>query len=116
MYVYKAIIRSVYDGDTIRADLSLGFGIVDHGSDGKGRQFRLHGINTPEVRGKEREEGLKVRDYLRSLIPEGTEVMILSIKDKSGKYGRYLCDLYLLDGTFINQHLLDKGMAVEYMK
>lgn len=123
MYEYRAIITSVFDGDTLRANLHLGFGIVDQGSSGKGRQFRLYGINTPEVRGKEKEEGLKVRDYVRSLLPEGTEVLIKSIKDRSGKYGRYLAEIWINDDKDgvphlynLNHHLVEKGMAKIYMK
>ena len=28
MYEYKAIITSVYDGDTVTANIDLGFGVV----------------------------------------------------------------------------------------
>ncbi len=49
MFTYNAIIRSVYDGDTFRADMDLGFGIMNKGNQGKGAIFRLAGLNTPEM-------------------------------------------------------------------
>lgn len=114
MYRYRATIRSVYDGDTFRADLDLGFGIVDRGANGKGRAFRLHGIDTPELRGDEREKGIEVRDYVRELMKPGDEVIIDSIKDKSGKYGRYLAVVLIQRNNIVlNSHLVAKGMAIE---
>lgn len=117
MYTYKAIVRSVYDGDTFRADLKLGFGIEDKGSKGKGRSFRLYGINTPEVRGVEKEEGKRVRDYVRTILKKGSTIVVHSLRDASGKYGRYLAIVYTeaLEES-LNDHLVAKGMAtrIEY--
>ncbi len=109
LYRYKAIIRSVYDGDTCRADIDLGLKMWMHNE-----PLRLARINTPEVRGAEREEGLKSRDYLRELI-DGKEVFIATIKDKKGKYGRYIADIWLEqeDGNWINvnDNLVENGYA-----
>jgi micrococcal nuclease len=58
MYTYRAKIISVYDGDTVTALVDLGFGITNK------IKIRLKGINTPEVRGAERPEGIVSRDYL----------------------------------------------------
>lgn len=121
MYIYKAVVRSVYDGDSIRADLHLGFGIVDCGANGKGRAFRLYGIDTPEVNtgsSVSKKEGRKSRDYVRGLLPEGTVIMIESIKDRSGKYGRYLAKIFVKDGFSktgyynLNELLVIKGLAI----
>ena len=95
MYEYKAKIRSVYDGDSFRADLSLGFGVIDTGAKGKGRAFRLYGIDTPEMTGKDRPKGIAARDYVREMMPIGSEVIIKSIMDTSGKYGRYLAIVFI---------------------
>ena len=54
MYEYKGYVTKVYDGDTITVDIDLGFDILF-----KNQKIRLSRINTPEVRGEEREEGLK---------------------------------------------------------
>jgi len=105
LYYYKAKIVSVYDGDTVTADIDLGFKTWV-----KGEKLRLYGINAPELRGEEREEGLKSRDYLRGLIL-GKEVLIKTRKDKRGKYGRYLAEI-ILDGVNINDKLVEDGYAV----
>ena len=106
-YCYKATCTSVYDGDTVTLDISLGFNVVMHK-----QKIRLLGINTPEVRGSEREDGLVSRDRLRELI-DGKDVIIATHKDKGGKYGRLLATIYL-DGVDINQQLVDEGLAAVY--
>ena len=107
-YRYKAIITDVYDGDSVTADIDLGFGIWM-----RNQKLRLYGIDTPELRGAEREEGLKVRDYVTDLIL-GQEVIIESAKDKSGKYGRWLATIWI-QGVNLNEKLLNEGKAKEYV-
>ncbi len=51
-------------------------------------------IKAPELRGKERARGLLSRDFLRGLILD-KEIIIGTFKDKKGKYGRYLGELWL---------------------
>ena len=63
LYTYKARCTSVYDGDSVTLDIELGFNIVMHN-----QKIRLLGINTPEVRGSDRLDGLIARDRLRELI------------------------------------------------
>ena len=106
-YCYKAKCISVYDGDTITLDISLGFNITMHK-----QKARLLGINTPEVRGKDREAGLVSRDRLRELI-DGKDIIIATHKDRGGKYGRLLATIFL-DGVNINQQLVDEGLAKVY--
>ena len=113
-YTYNIEVVSVYDGDTVRVNIDLGFGHIWKGSDGKGVKIRLHGINTPEVRGVERPEGLKSKQYLIDLI-EGKSVVLKTIKDKTGKYGRYLGILYVGEGDSwknINETLVSEGYAI----
>jgi len=113
LYMYRGRIESIYDGDTMRITVDQGF------STARLREsFRLYGINTPEVRGAEKEEGKKVRDYVRSFLPIGQEVYVRSVRDKSGKYGRYLGVIWVEkpDGWVnVNKHLLDNNMAVEML-
>jgi micrococcal nuclease len=123
MYTYRAYVTSVYDGDTITVDIELGFGIV-----ARKQKIRLLHINTPEVRGEEREAGLVSRDALREKILH-KNIIITTFKDKKGKYGRYLGEIYLeeVGETInegvetsvlinINEWLVEKGYAeyVEY--
>ena len=111
MYEYRAFVRKVYDGDTITCDIDLGFEILF-----KNQKLRLYGINTPEVRGPTRPEGLKVRDLVRSRI-SNKWVTIKTRKDKKGKYGRWIAEIYEADiEDSINEWLLREGHAVEFMK
>jgi len=106
-YCYKATCTSVYDGDSITLDINLGFNMVMHN-----QKIRLLGINTPEIRGDERESGLISPHRLRELI-EGKDVLMLSHRDKTGKYGRWLATIYI-DGLDVNQLLVDEGLAEVY--
>jgi micrococcal nuclease len=76
MFEYKSYVVKVYDGDTITCDIDLGFGILL-----KKQKLRLYGINTPEVRGSSKEEGVKVRDIVRSRILNKW-ITIKTVKDK----------------------------------
>ncbi len=107
MYQYKAKIIDVYDGDTVTAMVDLGFYHFQQ------MKFRLYGINTPEIRGEEREQGIVVRDILRAMILD-KEVTINSYKDKQEKYGRYLANI-VIDGLDVNLWLVENGYAQEYM-
>jgi micrococcal nuclease len=117
LYNYNvAAVKKVYDGDTITVDIDLGFNMIM-----RNQKLRLYGINTPEVRGPEKEEGKKVRDFVRNLLVGNDDVWIQSYYDKSGKYGRWLATVYCRlheDGEYINlnEFLVESGQAKEYMK
>ncbi|VGO16092.1 hypothetical protein PDESU_04682 [Pontiella desulfatans] len=109
LYHYKALVTDAYDGDTVTVEIDLGLKTAI-----KGEKLRLHRINAPEMRGDEKEAGKVARDYLRGRIL-GKEVLLETIKDKRGKYGRYLAEIWLeQDGGFINinDELVTRGLAV----
>lgn len=110
LYHYRVKVLDVYDGDTIRVEIDFGFGMTWKGGDNRGLPIRLYGIDTPEVRGEEREDGLVSRDRLRDEIL-GKTVTLKTIKDKTGKYGRYLGIIIKGDGTNINEWLVTEGLA-----
>lgn len=106
MYVYRAKVTDVYDGDSITVDIDLGFGIIY-----RNQKIRLKGINTPEVRGIERPEGLQARDALRELILD-KEITLVTVKDKKGKFGRYIGEIFLdIEDISINEWLVKSGHA-----
>jgi micrococcal nuclease len=107
LYHYKALVTSVYDGDTITVDLQLGCDVVL-----RNQKIRLYGINTPELRGDSRNDGLAARDFLREYVLNKT-VTLKTIKDKSGKYGRLLGIIYT-DEKNINELLISEGYAKKY--
>ena len=105
MYEYRAKVTAVYDGDTVTVDIDLGFEVWL-----REQRVRLLNINTPEVRGKNKEAGIVARDALREKVL-GKDILIKS--DRRGKYGRWLVEI-LVEEENINQWLLTEGLAVPY--
>jgi len=105
-YVYKAFIKEVYDGDTCTATVSLGFNISIE------IKIRLYGINAPEMRGGEKGQGIRSREYLKSMIL-GKELLIKTHKDKTEKYGRWLAEIFV-DDENVNQIMVNDGYAKKY--
>ncbi len=113
LYNYKAIVKSVYDGDTCNVDIDLGLHTWI-----KDEKLRLNRINAPEITGKQKKSGVKSRDFLRSIILDKT-VFIQTIKDKKEKYGRYLAEIWIIDEKEklinVNDLMVNKGFA-KYQK
>lgn len=108
LYTYRAHCTRAYDADTITVDVDLGMHVTLHGI-----TLRLSRINAPEVRGEERPEGLAARDFLRPLVVD-RDVLIQTFKDKVGKYGRYIAEVWVeLDEGLVNisDHLVANGHA-----
>ena len=85
----------------------IGFDIILHN-----QKIRLLGIDTPEVRGKEREQGLISRDALRKKI--GSKwIIVKTQQDKKGKYGRWLGTIFI-DKENVNEWLIKEGLAEVY--
>ena len=117
MYTYKIKLDRVVDGDTIDAEIDLGFDIKVK------KRVRFMGINAPESRTKDLEEkakGLAAKDRVKQLL-EGCE----NIQLKShgvGKFGRCLGEIFLdrIDGSekitleSLNELLIKEGHAKEY--
>lgn len=113
LYNYKAKLVRVVDGDTIDAEIDLGFGVFIK------QRIRLYGIDTPESRTKdleEKERGLAAKARLTELLPR--EFIVQTILNKRGKYGRVLGTLLVEDEsgnvTDINETLVTEGFAVHY--
>ena len=117
MYTYKIKLDRVIDGDTIDANIDLGFDISVK------KRIRFMGINTPESRTRDLEEkarGLAAKDSVKQLL-EGADVIQLE-SHGVGKYGRCLGELCIdvVDGQEkvtlenVNQLLIKEGHAVEY--
>lgn len=119
-YTYEAKVLRIVDGDTIDVEIDLGFSTY------RRERIRLYGINTPETYGVKRDSdeyvaGTKAKDYVIGAIEpmtQGERIIIQTIKDKKGKYGRYLANVYYKRSTgpeaewiWLNQELVDKGLA-----
>jgi len=127
MYEYKISNIDIVDGDTVDADIDLGFGLKLR------ERIRLFGIDTPETRTRDLEEkkrGFAAKDRLRELIQESKAPITIQTKfDSRGKFGRVLGTLYSYiqhpeDDFFdrksavkvdINKQLVSEGHADVYM-
>jgi len=113
MYEYAATVRRVIDGDTVDVDIDLGCSIHHH------VRVRLYGINAPETHGvkktsEEYKRGTAATEFLRKQV-EGSELVIHTHKDRKGKYGRYLAELWVPgEEKSINSLMVEEGHAVEY--
>jgi len=110
MYEYKIRkILKIYDGDTITVEVELGFGVT------KKEKLRLALINAPEMRGSEKDKGTLSRDWLREKLysaeEQGKDIIIKTMKDKKGKYGRYIAEIFI-DDISVNRELVNEGLAV----
>lgn len=104
--IYEAGVERVVDGDTVDVVIHLGLDVY------RAERLRLRGIDTPKIRGEERDEGLRSKAEVDRLLPRGTGVLLSTISDKRGKYGRLIA-LVFVNGTNLNEHLVNSGFAEE---
>ena len=112
MYTYKAKCLRVVDGDTLDAQIDLGFDTH------KVIRIRLVGINTPESRTRDLEEkprGLAAKQFVKDTLAKHENSFILQ-SHGVGKYGRCLGELYVetLGETSVQQTLINEGHGVAY--
>lgn len=103
--VYPARVIRIVDGDTVVADVDLGFGIYR-----MAQTFRLLGCNARE---HTQSGGMEARAHLVSLMPAGTVVTLTSVKnDKFG--GRYDATITLPDGQDLVLLLVATGWVAAW--
>jgi micrococcal nuclease len=110
MYEYACTVTRVVDGDTVDANIDLGFDISYFS------RIRLYGIDTPESRTRNKDEklrGLLAKDYIVKALATGKQVVVKTALEKKGKYGRVLGSL-IVDGLDLNQDMIAKHLAVAY--
>ena len=98
-YTRRAIVKRIIDGDTLDVLVDCGFRRFSY------ERLRLNRINTPEIRGEEREDGLVAKSFVEELLPVGTEIHMTSVKEDS--FGRWLAEVYYTVGTDIQCNLSD---------
>ena len=117
MYNYKIELLRVVDGDTIDAEIDLGFDVKIK------KRIRFMGINTPECRTKDLEEkakGLAAKDRVKQILEGCNNITLHS--HGVGKFGRCLGEIMLdmVDGqekltlVSLNELLISENHAVEY--
>lgn len=111
IYTYKAIIEKVIDGDGLRVNIDVGFGIWIR------QRLRFRGIDAPERGTQAGERALR---WLKAELAPCPFVVIKTYK--SDKYDRYLVDVFYAPGEaaphavaekgkLINAVMLEKGLA-----
>jgi len=111
MYEYRCKILKIIDGDTVDVDIDLGFGVWMHKE-----RVRLHGIDTPESRTRDKVEkkyGLMSKKFVQERYPVGSNAILITHKDATGKFGRILGELKY-NNTTINKKMITEGYAVAY--
>lgn len=96
---YLFNVKRVYDGDTLVLE--------------NNERVRLLSINTPEISSRHREAepgGIAARDWLRTQLKQG-QVYLQYDAEKRDRYDRRLAYAWTPDGEFINEQLLQQGLA-----
>ena len=118
MYNYNATCIRVVDGDTIDAEIDLGFDIKVT------KRIRLGGINAPESRTRNKVEkklGLAAKERLKEMM-EGAANCFELESTELGKFGRVIGRLHIdkiagkdvITKVCVNDCLVKEGHAVEY--
>lgn len=113
-YLYKINVTRVVDGDTVDAEIDLGFDIKIQ------KRIRLHGIDAPETRTRDKQEkrkGLAAKKRLEQIVENQNNLLYLKSMDR-GKYGRCVGVLFEPDFDFdsVNDMLIKEGHATPYDK
>lgn len=108
-------VQSVYDGDTLRADIAGWPAIV-----GTNMPIRVAGVDTPELRSgcetdeqRERERTLarEARDYAANLLGQADIITLHNVQ--RGSFFRLLAEVRV-DGESLGDALLTEGLAVPF--
>ncbi|MFT5888337.1 MAG: micrococcal nuclease [Zhongshania sp.] len=102
-------VRTIYDGDTFRADISGWPAVV-----GEGIPIRIKGIDTPEMRGKCQSEKDAARAAKQFSVGRLGGVGVIELKSiERDKYFRLLAEVWI-DGVSLGEQLIHAGFAVPY--
>ena len=113
-YIYRIkSVGRVVDGDTIDADIDLGFDIS------LTKRIRLAGIDTPESRTKDLAEkalGLDAKNWLKHRLEDAEDIIIRTqLPDSTEKYGRIIGQLYINgEDASLNNQMITEGYALPY--
>jgi micrococcal nuclease len=112
MWEYKARVTRVVDGDTLDLRIDLGFSISVE------IRARLSGVDTPETYGVKKGcaeylAGKRATEFVEAWL-ESPEVVVRSRKNSTGKYGRWIVEVFNEREESLNEALLQSGLAKPY--
>lgn len=98
-------VAYVHDGDTLF--------LQPDGTASRDDQVKVRviGVDAPELGGNAECFAVEARDYLRALLPVGTEVWVARDEEPLDQYGRSLYYLWTGSGDFVNLDLVQNGYA-----
>lgn len=101
----EATVAFVHDGDTLY--------LQPPGTTSRSDEItvRLIGLDTPEIRPTVECYGIEARDYLRQLLPQGSQVWYAYDLDHKDPYDRTLLYVWTSSGKFVNLELVQNGYA-----
>jgi len=113
-YTYKAYVERIIDGDTLWSKIDCGFETLTR------QKLRLCGIDCPELN---TQAGQKAKRFVEDTLKNCKFIIVQT--HKSDKYDRYLANIFFLEGEddenvvaskgiFLNQELLNNGLAQKY--
>ena len=111
---WKIDVISVYDGDTITANVHLPFSITL-----SNQKIRLLYIDAPEIKGgndESRKAAGKSKDYLIKLL-KGTQIYLYTVPKQPERdaFGRIL-GILKTKYVIVNKKMIEDGHAVLYVK
>jgi endonuclease YncB( thermonuclease family) len=112
MYTYKAYLERVIDGDTLLVNIDVGVSVFFE------QRLRLRGLDAPELGTS---QGATAKKFVENRLKDCDFLIIKT--HGSDKYDRYLVDVIYLkgvdnednvlrEGTFLNNELLEEGLAL----
>lgn len=104
---FQATVLSIHDGDTVTVTLA----------NGKRSKVRLLGTDSPEVDFNKNTQGpaaFAARDVLISLLPIGSEILIVTDETVADKHDRLL-GVIVYQNIDINQEMLRQGWSAFYL-
>jgi len=101
----KMVVASVHDGDTIR---------LTKPNDDWWEPYRIIGIQAPEIDGYRDEEcyGPESAEFLKALLPEGTEVWVQQDISNKDPNDRYLRHVFIIDEETEDVYLLSEVLVL----
>jgi len=93
----------IYDGDTmmdVKVDVAFGLSAI--------KTIRLFGVDTPEIRSKDKVRAIEARDRLREIVGNCKKLRIINMGE--GHFGRTLGKVYCGNKN-ISEQLIEEGFS-----
>lgn len=112
-YRWQCELIRVIDGDTLEAWIELDFGVK------LSSRLRLEGIDTPEIHTvkqntEEYKKGMLAKEFVEARFKvQGNKFYIETSGKRPGKYGRFVVNVLMPSGDYLDVLLLKAGHAVK---